>query len=360
MANKLILPAKTEELDKVQLGWLNFAHLKTTTFDALEKDELAVQQILLDFDKIEELEDAQDKLKQAKGLATESEGRRLHLTNMLRDKVTNPAMEYEKRNAVLIKAAEAHELTLRKAAVATQEKEGVIEREKNALKAHIESEQFRIAAKYRQDLEILILEAYKNALKNKTPVKEMKAYKKAIEGFLKDEKLDKFIKYDIKHITKETAAATFKSVPAYEKDADLKAAIGSIDEVFAMYAEDLKNKTKAIKKAEEKMEEVEAETTKAVDIQTSMNTLSAEAVPLVMTGGATIKKNWKVVEENTPEWAVAVITSYMTNLVDAKKHVRVSSWSKFTIDQMAKALAKVKTEYPLRKFEKITFKQIEK
>ena len=113
---KMILPATTAELDSIQKGWLTFGHLKVTTFDALEKDELAVQQALLDFDKITDLADAQEKLKEAKGIASESEGRRLYLTNMIRDKLTVPAMAFEKRNAILIGKAEKHELTLLKAA----------------------------------------------------------------------------------------------------------------------------------------------------------------------------------------------------------------------------------------------------
>ena len=359
---KMILPATTAELDAIQKGWLTFGHLKVTTFDALEKDELAVQQALLDFDKITDLADAQEKLKEAKGIASESEGRRLYLTNMIRDKLTVPAMAFEKRNAILIEQAEKHELTLRKAASAKEESEGAKQREEKALRAHIENENFRIAAKYRQDLEVLVLESYRNALKNKTPVKEIKAYCKSIEGFLKDVKLDKPVKYERVHVSKEEAIAINATIPAYKSADDLASAISSIKETFAMYAEDLKNRSKAIKRTEEQAGDVISETEKEVTIQTSMTNLAAQAEPLVLTGGGNtkVKKKLVIVEENTAEWAVEVITQYMTNLDKAKHHIRVSLWSKLTVGQMGAALAKVRMENPKSKFGKLKFKEEEK
>jgi hypothetical protein len=362
MATKVILPKLTEELDKIQLGWLNFGHLKVTTFDALEKDELAVQLILTDYKDITDLPDAQEKLKQAKALATESEGRRLYLTNMIRDKIIVPAMVFEKRTATLIEAAEKHELSLRKVASAKEEEENVKGREVRSMVAHFENEYFRIAAKYRQDLEVMVLESYKNALKNKTPVKEIKAYCKAIEGFLKEVKVDKLVKFDRVHLSKELAGELFKGVPAYDPAEDLASAIGSIKETFTMYAEDLKNRSKAMKKADEEIGDVISETEKEVTIQTSMTELASQAEPLVLTGGGNtkIKKKLAIVEENTAEWAVEVITQYMTNLNTAKHHIRVSLWSKLTVGQMGAALAKVRMENPKAKFGKLKFKEEEK
>lgn len=362
MGTKLILPEKTSELDKIQLGWLNFGHLKVTTFDALEKDELAIQMVLTDYSTITELEEAQTKLKEAKNLASESEGRRLYFTNLLKEKLTTPAMAFEKRTAVLIEAAEKHELTLRKAASEKEQGETLKEKEKNSLKAHIENENFRIAAKYREDLTVMVIESYRNALKNKTPVKEIKAYTKAIEGFLKDVKLDKPVKFDLKHLNKEEAKAIHEGVSKYDPKEDLQTALDSLKPHFAMYGEDLKNRTKAIKKSEAEEQSVKEETEKQVTIQTSMTKLAAEAEPLVLTGGGNtkVKKKMNIVEENTSEWAAEVITQYMTNLDKAKHFIRVSSWSKLSVGQMGTALAKVKMENPKIKFGKLKFQEVEK
>lgn len=346
MATKLILPEKTSDLDKIQVGWLNFGNLKQTTFDALEKDELAVQLILKDFNDIEELDEAQEKLKQAKALATESEGRRLYFTNLLKDKVITPSMAFEKRNEDVIKKAESHEFTLRKSASVKQEAENLKTKERSSLRAHIENEYFRIAAKYREDLEVLVLESYKNALYIKTPVKEIKPYKKAIEGFLNEVKLDKFIKFETKHITKEESIEIFKSIAPYDKSGALKASIKSIEDVFSMYAEDLKNRTKAMKKVDKDTEQVKKDAEKEVSIQTSITNLQAESVPLIMSGGPTIRKKLKVVEENTAEWAVEVMAQYLKSLDKAKQFIRVGSWAKLNIGQMAAAIAKVKSENP--------------
>lgn len=360
MSTKLILPAKTSELDKIQVGWLNFGHLKVTTFDTLEKDELAIQQILLDITSNEDLENVQEKLKQAKGLAEESKGRRMNFTTLLQDRVIKPAMEFEKRTLELITKASAHELALRSAAEEKNQAATLIENEKVALRVHIENEHFRIAAKYKEELAVMVLDSYKNALKNKTPVKEIKSYCKAIEGFLKDVKLDKFVKYERKHLSVEDATAIMKGVKAFEKDESLKAAIKSITKTFTMYAEDLKNRTKAMKKAEEDIEEVHEIATEEVVIQSSINTLTSQSVPLEMSGAPKTKKKLEPIEENTADWALDVIMEYIKHAQRAKQHVRVGSWSKFSVGQMAAALAKVKMDHPEINFYKLKFKEVKK
>jgi hypothetical protein len=357
MADKLLLPEKTSELDKVQKGWLTFGHLKVTTFDALEKDELAIQQILNGYKDVTELKEIQDMIAKAKALAQESKERRLHLTNMFLEKVSRPSMEFEKRNDALISQANAHELTLRKEVVKKNEAESFKEREKFALKAHVENEYYRIAAKYKQDLEVMVLDSYKNALKNKTPNKEIKAYKKQIVEWLKEIKLDAFVKYECKHLSKEEKMAEFKSVKPYTGKDDLQAAIDTLEDTFAMYSEDLKNRTKAIKKTESKIDHVETETEKDIVVTTEINNMTAEAEPLTLSGGPTIKKKWEVVEENTADWALAVIGMFLGQLSKTREHIRVSSWSKLTIGQMAAACAKVGDP---KLFPKLKFKEIEK
>lgn len=354
---KLLLPAKTADLDKQQLAWLTFAELKKTTFAALAKDELAIQQILDGYQDVKDLKKIQDMIAKAKSLAAESKERRLYLTGTLNEKITQPAMLYEKRNDTLISSANAIELTLRKAESEKQNKEFLKAKEVVNFKAHTESEWFRIAAKYRAELDTLVLDSYKNALQTKVSKNGLKKYKEAIVGFLKDVKLDVFVKFEPKYLSKEEMKGIFNSLHKYDKKNDLADAIKKIDEVFEMYESDLKNKTKAIKAVDNTVLKVSKNAKKEIEMNTEITRLASEAEPLVLTGGPLVKEKLEVVEENSAEWAFNVISSFMAKIEITREHIRVGSWSKLTVGQMAAAIAKVGQP---KLFPKLTFKVIEK
>jgi uncharacterized protein YaaR (DUF327 family) len=207
----------------------------------------------------------------------------------------------------------------------------------------------------------MVLESYATALKQKQPVKEIEKYKTAIKDFLSDVKLGKFVPFNLVLVSKDEAKKIYAEIPVYKPAEDLIAAVNSIDEQFAMYAQDLKNSKAAVAVAEGKVEQVKKDTEELIEIESATNTLVSSAGSLDVTSSAAkIKKTKQVVEENTDAWAMTVLAEFVKNFAAARKTLRISTWSKLSIGQMTAALGKLATEDNDKKFSNLVLKTIEK
>ena len=357
---KLVLPTMTQELTPVQKGWLQMCLIRDNVFAGMQLQELAIQKELNNIQALTNLQDVQVRIKTAKAYASESKGQRLFFTNMLKEKIIDKAMEHEKRNDVLIAAADIHEFNCRKESVATQSKAEAHAREVAALKAHITNEHFRIAAEYRLALNNLITEGYETALKQKIKTRDIDAFKESIAGFLQQVTLGKFIRFERVSVTDAQAKEIFASVPPYVTESDFKYALRDLEKQFEMYDEDSKNATAAIAQATKKQQEVVAETARAIEIETATNSLIASADQFVLTGGATIKTKLEIEVVNSDEWALAVITAMLKHWHAVRSSLRVTSWSKLTMLQIAAALGKIATENPGTTYTGLKLNKIEK
>lgn len=391
---KALLPEKVADLSPVQRGWLKLAGDKITLFEELEAGKLAVQQMFLNVktdmetDSLENLcnntkglslsvlnkrlESVQAVIAKAKEIWAVDKEKRLAFTRRLEEKLINPSMEFEKESNIAIQMAVKNEFILRKAVTDLNKEAEKKNNEEASFKAHCENEHFRIAAQYRADLESFTLDAYAKALEQKQPVKQIEAYRASIKNFLADIALSKFIKYEFRKddngnpiIPKERAAEIFKSVKPYNSEDDLKAAQDKVDEVFINYAADLKKSEKVVKEVRKEIEEVKEKVEEEIETEAATNNLIAKAETFTMTGGPTIKENWKVqpepeTESESWQWALAVIAAFLKNIQKAQPFLKVKTRSKLTVQQMADALGKLHTSDNTIKFANLNMVKEEK
>lgn len=344
-------------LSPIAIGWLNLAATKVITFGQLQKDELAVQSHLAGIKQLcanpdgkpdatlaDNLSIVQKSLGIATSLSAESKARRLSFTNQIAEKLIAPAMEYEKRSTALIESAQADELGLRKIVSARQSSGQVKETEKANLTAHIKNEHFRIAAKYRLDLETIIFNAYKAALEQKQTPDQIPEYKTTIRAMLADVKLDLFVRFNRAHVTDAEALAIFQSVPAYDATNDLITAYNTLENKFAMYSHDLQNSAPAIQAQADALKQTTAAVQQEIAMETSTNNLMAGAATMTVSGSAKVKMKMDVVEENSEAWEMAVISSYIKNFMACQAHIQAKERKNRKLSQFATALGKLATE----------------
>ncbi len=353
---KLILPQLCSELTPIQQGWLLLSQNKVELTDALSKKELEVQALVLAGTQLQDLELVQVKLKDARDKHGELAEQRKNFTGMIKAKLTDPLMEFEKRTEAELEKLKAHELSVRQEVVKKNAAAEKYNSEVAAFKAHIANEHFRIAAAYRAAMLDYISNGYVQALSMGTkPGKDLQAYLLTIEGFMKSHKVEKFQKFERTLLGDKEAAEIFKGVTPYDPATDLKEALQSLKDKFAMYKEDAKNKEAAIASNTAQVTEAKQELDKQVQIETATNNLVASAGAVTI-GGAVVKKSYECVEENTPEWAMSVISVFVKNWGAASKHLQVKTWANLSIKQMAAAIAKQYSTGKLNYSNELTFK----
>lgn len=344
------LPAT--QLTPQQQGWLSLATYKDQVFAALQQGELAVQATLANLP--DDLPTVQDRLKTAKQQAAQSKELRLQFTNMLNEKLAKPAMEFEKRSEALIATASGKELQLRKAEEAKQQAAADLLREENQLTAHITNENYRVSTEYRTALNRWVTDFYAAQLRAKKQQPDMAE----LENILRSVKPTAPVAFQLRLVSQQRAMEIYAGIPRPEMTAILNEVLASMPDRFALYAQDLQNAEAAAKAAEEAQTKQEAEAKQTVELTAATNTLMAQAETTVV-NAVHVKRNLKVVEENTQVWAMAVMGHFIKNLPAAAPKLRVKTWAKLSIGQMAEALAKVAGDTE-ELFSGINFEEIER
>jgi hypothetical protein len=113
--------------------------------------------------------------------------------------------------------------------------------------------------------------------------------------------------------------------------------------VFANFDSDLANADAAIKHQEEQQKLEELEATQRLSEEQAINTLIATAETVVI-DTPTIKKNLSITIIESEGWAKTVMAAFIVNMPHMAKYIRVKSWAKLSIGQMAEYLAKHATE----------------
>ena len=352
MSNKLLLPEKTADLTPVQQGWIKLAGIKTDCFNDLQKSELAVQAFVKDYEGMD-LATIQAAIKDAKNEAANAKDRRLHFTKMLDEKLIQPAMAFEKRNEELIAKVGTKELELRKAAAAKLEEANKYNAEKAQLEAHIKNEFERVGKNYRNALAKASAEMYANALKTKIKVKDVPKYIEECIQELATIVLEKPVKFNRVLVNDNDAKAVLSTITKYDSKVDFEAAITKLKtETFGMYAEDLKNAEQAAAAALQQAEEEVQANDEEWNLEAATNTLMAQATPLELTGGPVVKKQQKIILEDTEQFAMKVLATFIKNWPEASKKIGVKSWTKL-VDPFVKALDKMETQFSDFKYEEI-------
>jgi hypothetical protein len=325
-------------LTPIQSGWIKLADIKTALFDELQRAELAVQDYMNGIEG-NPLDVVQHNIKSAKQVMADAKSKRLEFTRMIDEKLITPATAFEKRMAEQIEQATAIELEMRKQAAENAQKQQAIANETAALKAHIVNEWFRIAAQYRHELERITLESYSNCLKEKHPPHSIPAMVQDMKRILNEWKLPEFQKFERKLISDGLAKEIYDSIEKYNPADDLQTAIKNISVIWSTYANDLANVDVAIESIEKHKQVAEMAFEMDLEFETATNALIAEAETMIVETPK-VKKEIKIKAEETEQWAKTIVSNFVRLWPYCNKFVRVKSWQKLTIGQMADALAK--------------------
>jgi len=325
------------QLTTIQQGWLKLAEIRIDLFERLKLDELACQAELKDFEKLP-LERMQANLRNVKHFLSEAKRKRLDFTRMIDDKLSQPSMEFEKRMAAMIDEASKLELAARLDIESKAIESQLLQNEIAQFKAHVINEWIRIAHEYRSNLQKIIDSSYINCIKAKNPVEQVPAMVSDLKVILSKIALGNFQKFDTRLITDQQALEIFHSIDKYDPIFDLPYYQGQVDVIFRMYAHDLAN-AESLAKLEQaqKLRVAAAEQELAADIAT--NTLIAQAETLIV-DTPKVKREIKIVVVESEAWAMAVMSNFMKVWQDVNYRVKVKSWAKLSIGQMAEALAK--------------------
>jgi hypothetical protein len=329
------------QLTTIQQGWLKLAEIKVDLFERLRLDELACQQELQNIEALPLIR-MQENLRFAKNHLSEAKKKRLDFTKMLDEKIYTPAMEFEKRMASMIDEANKLELAARLDIESKAKAAQLLQNEIAQFKTHIVNEWTRISHEYRSNLQKMIDSSYINCIKAKNPVSQVPAMVADLKNILSKIALGNFQKFDTRLIENEQALEIFHSIDKYEPSGDLAFYQDLVDGIFQMYGHDLANAESLAKLEEEQQLRVAAaEQELAADIAT--NTLIAQAETLIV-DTPKVKREIKIVVIESEAWAMAVITNFVKNWQYVNKYVKVKSWAKLSIGQMAEALAKHMSE----------------
>lgn len=329
----------SNQLTTIQQGWLHLAEIKQNLFSELQNAELAVQGKLDGITGNTCLADVQLNLKESKEILNDAKGKRLAFTRMIDDKLITPSMEFEKRISANIDTVSKHELELRKIEESAAKELQLSMAEESSFKAHITNEYYRIAAEYRTALERMINNEYALLLKRSTPVAELNDNIEELKEALREIKLSNITKFNRVRLSESRAMELFKSINPYNPTNDLQYCIESLPDIFALYENDLKNAKSAIQQLELELSEKEAETAQKLATEQATNILIAQAETIVI-DTPKVKRELKIVVVESEQWAMTIIANFVKNWQFVNKYVRVKSWSKLTIGQMADALAK--------------------
>ena len=322
------------QLTTIQQGWLKLAEIRIDLFDRLRLDELACQGELKDLEQLP-LEKMQANLRSAKFNLSEAKRKRLEFTRMIDDKLTGPSMEFEKRMASMIDEASKLELAKR-LAIESESKEQQLHANEVALyKAHIVNEWTRIAHEYRSNLQKMIDSSYINCIKARVDVAKVPEMIADLENILAKIELSTFVKFQRMFITDQEALDIFHSIDKYEPTNDLKYYQSIVADTFSMYAHDFNS----IDKLEEEQCIRVAKAEQELKADIAINTLIAQSETLIV-DTPKVKREIKIVVIESEAWAMAIMTNFIKNWQHVNKYVKVKSWAKLSIGQMADALSK--------------------
>jgi len=325
------------QLTTIQQGWLKLAEIRIDLFDRLRLDELACQAELKDIDNLP-LERMQANLRNAKFNLSEAKRKRLEFTRIIDDKLTQPSMEFEKRMAAMIDEATKLELAARLDNESKAIEAQLLQNEIAQFKTHIVNEWTRIAHEYRSNLQKMIDSSYINCIKAKNPVTQVPAMVADLKTIMSKFDLGTFQKFQTRLMHDQQALKIYYDIDKYEPAGDLAYYQTLAEERFQMYAHDLANEESLQKLEQEQRARVAAaEQELAADIAT--NTLIAQAETLIV-DTPKVKREIKIVVVESEAWAMAVMTNFIKNWQYVNKYVKVKSWAKLSIGQMAEALAK--------------------
>lgn len=336
-------------------AWLGMAVAKNNLVADLTRQELAAQSLLQSVpDTHEAIDAAMAEYRKAHTNMVET---RKTFTGLIDAGIVQPLMAFEKRVDPKVSEAYNHlsnrSLALRKAAADAAAKVNAINQEIASFKAHFQNEFFRIVAAYRADVRREIDAQYEYWLQQRISPEMPKIH--AHLGKIEAAQLNRF---NPVHMTPEQMQEAYATIAQPNWAAIYAEMCTEADRVFANFDSDMANAAAALAaRREESAMETHQEQKSAAD-EAAINTLITTA-EVVTVDTPTIKRTYQITVVESEQWAKTVMAAFITNLPALAKYIRVKSWAKLTIGQMAEYLAKLATESEV-KAAGLTYQEVEK
>jgi actin-related protein len=177
--------------------------------------------------------------------------------------------------------------------------------------------------------------SYINCIKARVDVAKVPEMVADLVNILAKIELSNFQKFDINFISSQEALEIFHSIDKYEPSNDLAYYQSLVPEKFQMYQHDFNS----IEKLEEEQRNRVAAAEQELKADLAINTLIAQSETLIV-DTPKVKREIKIVVIESEAWAMAIMTNFIKNWQYVNKYVKVKSWAKLSIGQMAEALAK--------------------
>jgi hypothetical protein len=348
MNNELQLappPAVPMPVSKEQAAaWVGLAQEKNRVAFELEKGELAAQSILLRVSREDAAYEAIDiALMEYRKAFTNLQELRKPFTNQVDAGIVQPLMAFEKRvdpkaNATYT-ALSARSLALRKAEADQAAIANAKNQEVASFKAFVANEFSRVATEYRAIIRREIAGHYATMLGDHVENPALATVKDMLRGIVPPP----VAKFNARYLTNQELSNIFNDIPKLDYEGYYNDLMRELDDTFANYSSDLANAAAAIEHhaKQAKLQEME-EANKAKEEQ-ALNTLIATAETVVI-DESKIKRTVQVIVIESEAWAKTVMAAFITNMPKLVKYIRVRSWSKLSIGQMATYLGQYATE----------------
>jgi hypothetical protein len=347
-----IAPIVAPELTpQQQAAWVGMAQAKNNLVAELSRQELATQQILLnageqgDYNVIEA---ALAEYRKAHTLMVET---RKGFTQMIDAGIIQPLMAFEKRVDPKVSQPYANlsnlSLQLRKAQEAEAQKANAIAAEVAAFKVHCENEYAKQIAAFRNTFRHQAKLEHMLALKTKEkPTPEQ--IRERLEGGIKLMGYPRPEPFTPRLLTNEQLGEIYsKDCRKPDWQGEFDSMLFEIKTMYATFETDILNAEAAVKAQEDAAAQLQFEEAQKAAEETAINTLIVQA-ETVTVETPTIKRTYTIAVVESEAWAKMVMAGFITNLPRLAKYIRVKSWAKLSIGQMAEYLAKLATDEEIK------------
>lgn len=324
-------------------AWVGLAQQKNQIVFELGKQELAAQQILLPLSQDATYETIDIALSAYRKAHSEMVEYRKPFTNAVNTGIIEPLMAFEKRvdpknnqsyNALAQRSLGLRKEEANKAALINAKKQEIAN-----FKAHVFNEFSRVVTEWRAAIRRGFQHQYQIMLKEHTetpPVATIKDMMSQIAPPVIN-------RFEARYLTREEMFEIYEGSQKPNYVQYLEDLYKEVDDLFANYSSDLANAEAAIKHQENAAKLLELEEANKAKEEQAMTTLITTAETVVIETPK-IKKTVQVTVIESEQWAKAVMAAFIVNLPKLTKYIRVKSWSKLSIGQMATYLGQLATD----------------
>ncbi len=340
-------------------AWVALAQEKNRLTFELSRMELAAQNILLRVQREDAAHEAIDvALAEYRKVFTSLQEMRKPFTNQIDAGIVQPLMAFEKRvdpkNNGQYNALASRSLQLRKAEADKALLANAKNQEIASFKAHIANEFSKVVTEYRAIIRREFTGHYEKCLSDSVADPDLHKVKELLRQIVPPP----VAKFNARYLTGEELLQIYNDSPKPNWQDYYDESMSDMDTLFSNYSSDLANAEAAIKHRKQEAALAEQEEANKAKEEQALNTLIATSETVVIEEPK-IKRTVQITVVESEAWAKTVMASFITNIPKLTKYIRVKSWSKLSIGQMATYLSQYATDEGVA-YPGLTLKEVEK